>query len=273
MKKKKIAKVVYFDDASVADYVQIAKGGELEQTTELLKSQEQNARGKAGGEVGFKLGKVLKIFGGLDTKVSAEAEIGASLNTNKMVKNIVKNTILTDFINILESDKDNGAIKKFDGYKIFAEKDSMAYLAMVSPYLTMLRGGTVEAGDFNIAIDRFDNAMKAGKGYYELIAEKKDTESEDIDTSILRFNIDSFKNNYRIADLIKMDLSIYAIKVGCACKSDLDINNELDLNINNNNKDNPSYEKKEEINEAKSSPEELLDVYDVLLAGVEVNDR
>ena len=35
-----ICKIVYFDEDSVTDYVQIVAGGELENTTELLKSKE-----------------------------------------------------------------------------------------------------------------------------------------------------------------------------------------------------------------------------------------
>ena len=36
---EKICKIVYFDEDSVTDYVQIVAGGELENTTELLKSR------------------------------------------------------------------------------------------------------------------------------------------------------------------------------------------------------------------------------------------
>lgn len=35
---EKICKIVYFDEESVTDYVQIVAGGELENTMELLKS-------------------------------------------------------------------------------------------------------------------------------------------------------------------------------------------------------------------------------------------
>ena len=37
---EKICKIVYFDEESVTDYVQIVAGGELENTTELLKSRD-----------------------------------------------------------------------------------------------------------------------------------------------------------------------------------------------------------------------------------------
>ena len=38
----KICKIVYFDEDSVTDYVQIVAGGTLEKTTELLNSSEKS---------------------------------------------------------------------------------------------------------------------------------------------------------------------------------------------------------------------------------------
>ena len=88
---------------------------------------------------------------------------------------------------------------------------------------------------------------------------------------ILRFNINSFRNNYTISDLLKMDLSIYAIKVGRTSLENLNVNKELGMNISMIPKDNPSYESNAETGEATiSSP--VLDVFDVLLAGVEADD-
>ena len=59
---EKICKIVYFDEDSVTDYVQIVAGGELENTTELLKSkdaeEEQNLQ--ANGKVG--IGGVVKAL-------------------------------------------------------------------------------------------------------------------------------------------------------------------------------------------------------------------
>ena len=68
-----------------------------------------------------------------------------------------------------------------------------------------------------------------------------------------------------------MDISIYAIKVGKSSIKKLDFNNEFEIEKNLLTKDNPEYEKKEREPEDESINEEL-DVFDVLLAGVEVND-
>lgn len=264
MGKSKIVKIVFFDEGPVTDYVQIAKGGELQETSELLKEQENNVKGELEATGKFKFGKLLKIFSGAEANLEASVNLGSSLNTNKLVKNIVKNTILTDFINILQNEDNQNVIRKFEGYSISVEKDSMAYFAMVSPYLSMLKNEVIEGDEVEISIEKFDNAIKAGKGYYELVATK------DKESVILRFNINSFKNNYRIADLLKMDLSIYAIKVGSARKTDLNFNNELNLDVKTK-KNNPSYTDEKQKEEIKNN--EKLEVYDVLLAGVEINDK
>lgn len=163
---EKICKIVYFDEEAVTDYVQIVAGGELENTAELLKSktaseeQEIEAHGKVG------ISGVFKALLGWDAGTSGSISGGISFNSNKMVKNIVKNTILTDFINVIEDSGDlgkassrlpKGTIKKFKGYRITVEKDSLSHMVMVSPYLSMLKSGSlIAAGDYNIATDKLD---------------------------------------------------------------------------------------------------------------------
>lgn len=157
----KICKIVYFDEDSVTDYVQIVAGGTLEKTTELLNSSDLSEEQKADVSAKGGIGGVFKALLGWEASASGEVSAGLALNRNKMVKNIVKNTILTDFLHIIDENENKsaskttrGAIKKFEGYVISAEKDSLSYMVMVSPYLSMLRSGSsIPAGDFNIAID------------------------------------------------------------------------------------------------------------------------
>lgn len=169
----KICKIVYFDEDSVTDYVQIVAGGTLEKTTELLNSSDLSEEQKADVSAKGGIGGVFKALLGWEASASGEVSAGLALNRNKMVKNIVKNTILTDFLHIIDENENKsaskttrGAIKKFEGYVISAEKDSLSYMVMVSPYLSMLRSGSsIPAGDFNIAIDKLENALKNAKGY------------------------------------------------------------------------------------------------------------
>lgn len=270
----KICKIVYFDEDSVTDYVQIVAGGELENTTELLKSRDaqEEQSTEANGKVG--IGGVFKALLGWEANVSAEVSAGLSFNSNKMVKNIVKNTILTDFLKIIEDSSTSksvsklpkGAIKQFKGYRITAEENSLSYMVMVSPYLSMLKSGTsIPAGEFSIAVDKLDNALRHAKGYYEFVGTKGRSRV------VLRFNVNSFRNGYTISDLLKMDLSIYAIKVGRTSLENLNVNNELGMNVSIIPKDNPSYESGTEVDETTSSSP-VLDVFDVLLTGVEADD-
>ena len=258
--KISIQKIIYFDEESITDYVQIVEGGEMEKTTELLNETEGilEAKTKASGSAG--ISGVFKAILGLESKIEANLELGASLNTNKMAKNILKNTILTDFINILEKEDKN--------YKIFVEKDSLSYIVMISPYMTMLgKGNGIKAGEFDLFIDKIDNAVKSGKGYFEFVGEK------DNNKVILRFNINAFKNNYKISDLLKMNLSIYAIKVGTTTLEKLNINNELNLDERITiGKDNPSYIEEDKKTLEQDDKKKELNVYDVLLAGVEKDD-
>ncbi len=213
----------------------LLKAGLWKKTTELLSETEGNldTKTKVSGTAG--ISGVFKAILGLESKIEANVELGASLNTNRMAKNILKNTILTDFISILG--KENSSIKNFRDYKIFVEKNSLSYIVMISPYMTMLgKSNGVKAGEFDLFIDKIDNAVKSGKGYFEFVGEK------DSEKVVLRFNINAFKNNYKISDLLKMNLSIYAIKVGTTTLEKLDINNELNLDEKIIiGKDNPSY--------------------------------
>ena len=269
-----LCKVVYFDEDSVTDYVQIVAGGKLEKTTELL--NETVDEGKAGAEAraGIGVGGILRALIGFEASVSVDSSLETSFSTNQMAKNIVKNTVLTDFISIMESSAKEGkaseVIRKFKGYIISAPKESMSYVALISPYLSMLKSGTgIPAGDFNISIDKLDNTIKSAKGYYEFIGTKEEKEV------IFRFNIKSFKNNYKATDLLKMDISIFAIKVGTSTISKLNFANEFDIDTSSAAKDNPTYSKEEKSLvdiRLKLKTEEPLEVFDVLLAGVEAND-
>ena len=118
----KICKIVYFDEDSVTDYVQIVAGGALEKTTELLKSSDLNEAQKADVSAKGGIGGVFKALIGWEAAASGEVSAGLAFNRNKMVKNIVKNTILTDFLHIIDDNENKsaskttrGAIKKFEG--------------------------------------------------------------------------------------------------------------------------------------------------------------
>ncbi|MGU8391151.1 DUF6414 family protein, partial [Clostridium perfringens] len=102
-----ICKIVYFDEDSVTDYVQIMAGGKLEKTTELLNETKKNVDGKINAGAKGGITGIFSALVGLEARASIDTSIGATLNTSKMAKNIVKNTILTDFLAILNKDINN----------------------------------------------------------------------------------------------------------------------------------------------------------------------
>lgn len=254
----KLCKIIYFDDDSVTDYLQLMSGGSLELTTELLNSTSKSGEGKIEGAANIGVGGVLKALLGWNVDASVSTAATGSFSGEKMVRNIIKNTILTDFVNCLDENENKayasrlpkGTIKKFKDYKITVEKDTLSYFVMVSPYLNMLQSGSViPSGELNISLDKLDNALKNAKGYYEFIGSKGNSQV------VLRFNIKSFKNNYMISDLLKMNLSIFAIKVGDTTLEMLDINNELNLDLPKLTADNPTYRENENISDEKKYPQ------------------
>lgn len=104
-----ICKIVYFDEASVTDYVQIVSGGELQKTTELLKETSAEAGTNVEATAGVKMSGIFKAILGLEASGSVSANASASINADRIAKNIVKNTILTDFLESVDgSIKPNG---------------------------------------------------------------------------------------------------------------------------------------------------------------------
>ncbi|WP_133968130.1 DUF6414 family protein [Eubacterium limosum] len=272
--QSKLCKIIYFDQDSVTDYLQLTSGGSLEKTTELLNASKIQGDVEANATTKGGLSGLLSNLIGWKAEIGATASLSDSFNSDKMVKNIIKNTILTDFVNIIEDTEEKkaisklpkGTIKKFKDYKISAEKDSLSYFVMISPYMNMFQTGSViPSGELNISLEKLDNALRNAKGYYEFVGTKGKSKI------VLRFNINSFKNNYMISDLMKMNLSIFAVKVGDTTLDMLDVNNELGLDLPKVAVDNPSYEDEENMeNEIENKTNfQRLPVFDVLLAGVE----
>ena len=77
-------------------------------------------------------------------------------------------------------------------------------------------------------------------------------------------SFNSFRNNYTIADLTKMNLTYIGIKVGEIEEENLDIINELNMNENSYS---IQLEDIEEL-ETKNNPL-MLPIYDIILAGVD----
>lgn len=262
-----LSKVVYFDEGSATDLIQIFHGGGLDKTLALFETDGEggSAQIKADGKVG--LGKILQGIIGIGASVEGGASMSTTYSSNQVAKNILTNTVLTDFLTCVNEGE--SGVERLEGYEISTIDNAMSSMMLITPYLTMLRSGQgVRAGDFNISLERIDDAISKAKGYYEFLAVKNDE-----DPIILRFNHSSLKNNYKLPDLLKMKLVFYAVHVGATSPEALDIEKEINFTSFDNSK-NPSYPV-EFCSKEKSGNESVADqqtktyeMFDVILAGV-----
>lgn len=250
-----MVKIVYFDELAATDFLTIQDGGISKQIIENIGKNKKNIGAGVEGSAGVKLALLSFFRVGVEANANANIE---KVNSN-VVKTTISNTLLSDFLSKIDSDDNN--FKLIENFKLEAYPWSIAFFKMFTPYLKMFSGDT--AIDENVTFDmsKMDEAFEHGKGYYEMIAKNMLNNEEEF---ILRFNINAFRNSYSISDLTKMDLTYVIIKVGKSQKNLLDINQEFNF------KEEPlSYDKIK--NKENELDKDLLDVYDVLLAGVNIN--
>lgn len=242
-----LVKIVYFDEESASDLLDIAAGGKETASKEVSKERtaevEAEARAKAAAKFNW-----LPFFGG-----SAEAGAAASASAlgRSILNKTLSNTILTDYLSKLDL---LGGVQRLESITVSARAESAAYMKMFTPYLAMLK---IDELPVNLA--ELDTALTSAKGYYELLGEGIDGTK-----SILRFNIQAFRNNYGLVDLGRMQLIFHGIRVGRASEDSLTMSAEMapgavvaplsGLDV---------------VEGTSDKRVDDLDVYDVILAGVE----
>ena len=264
-------KIIYFDEMFVSDFMQVIAGGELKKTTEFISEVNSEIEGKASMEAGIGteqsgLSKIFSFLSGGKINIEVGADANAMRKSERLAKNILENTLLGDFIALLESDKRRTknkkceGIKKFSKIKVRPEKNSFAYMMLIAPYMSMINGQlplqTNDGQAMQIDITKIEEAIEKGRGYYDFIA---DYDGKEI---VLRFNRVAFRNSYTMSDLPKMQLTYYGIHVGQIEKSDLQVQKEFEFG-------NSSVSSRANYSERNTqSGSALLDVYDIVLAGV-----
>lgn len=244
---KLMIKIVYFDEESASDYLDISAGGREGFTTEAVKERLKDVHAKTEAGLIAKF-SWLPFLGG-----SAEVSAGAGLSASgkSILSKTLSNTILTDYL--AEADSDESVVKH-RGLRVSAPQDSMAYAKMFTPYMIIAK-----TEDQGIDLARLDEALTSAKGYYELLGE-----SEAGSKCVLRFNIGAFRNNYGLVDLRRMRLVFHGVLVGKASENDLSMKAEMAGGT-----DSGLPTPAEFIEGSTSREEKLLNVYDVILAGVE----
>ena len=244
----KLIKIVYFDEESVSDLLDMEAGGKEsvseERGNERIAEVEANASARASAKFNW-----LPFFGG-------SAEAGAAANASALGRSILNktlsNTILTDY---LSKRKKLAGVVELVELTLTAQQGSAAHTKMFTPYMAM-----IDSKELPINLAALDAALMSAKGYYELVGEATDGTKR-----ILRFNIRAFRNNYGLVDLGRMNLVFHGVLVGKALESSLDMESEM-------NPDSPvaaSVSAREALGKEEPKQSAALDVYDVLLAGVQ----
>ncbi len=241
---KKMLKVVYFDEQSASDYIDIANGGHLDWSTE--KDKEKLA--KIIAEIDAEIGGGFNFLSWI--KASISGKIGSSYDqeTKTMIGTKITNTLLTDYLTIADEDIN---IKKFIDV-VYAPENSISMYKMYSPYTII-----VPKDESPIDLEKLNEALENARGYYEMLLS-----SEKVPKTILRLNSKAFRNNYNLSDLTKMKLVYYGIYVGVCDISKLDMSKEFDFS--------KAHPTAEEVLDGKSRLRDAqLKVYDIMLAGIE----
>ena len=246
-KSSKMMKVVYFDETAATDYITIQNGGQIDWST--TENKERLAKIIAEIDVQAKGG--FNLFSFIKSSLSGNANVNLDTNTSKLIKSTVTNTLLTDYISMASKDKN---IRQFHNDGVYAPKNSISMYRMYSSYLNI-----VPKEQIPIDLEGLNNALLGERGYYQMLLN-----SEKEPSCVLRFNINAFKNDYSLADLSKMNLSYFGVKVGQCTKEQLSLEKELEINTSTNTPD----VKKIVTGDTSKSFIQYLDVYDIVLAGV-----
>jgi len=240
-------KIVYFDEESASDYLDMSAGGKAASTSEAIQERTKEAHAKVEAGLIAKL-SWLPFLGG-SGELSAGA--GASAAGSSILSKTLSNTILTDY---LASAGDDSRIAQLRDLRVTAPEDSMAYMKMFTPYMVMLK-----LDDAPVDLARLDDVLVDAKGYYELLGEGRDGTKH-----VLRFNLKAFRNNYGLTDLGRMRLVFHGVHVGATAERALGMQAEM------SGGDSEAQPTAAELVDGKAPQEdELLKVYDVILAGVE----
>lgn len=266
----KFSKVVYFDEGSAADYMQIIAGGNMKKTTELISDVSSDANTSFSGDVGVStkgLSALFKVLGGVKVEADISGQAGIEAKNEKIAKTILENTLLADFVDMIDGDKtkkknsNNGdnSICQFENLELYPLQNSFTYMMLMAPFFTMIDGEVPISSDngksFKLDISKIETAISRGRGYYEFVSGCEGEEK------VFRFSSTAFRNNYTLSDIPKMQLSVYAVKVGYTDKNKMDLTSEFQFGTKRK-------DRKEYGDDASDVRNQSLEVYDVIVAGI-----
>ncbi len=243
-----LIKIVYFDEESASDYLDISIGGKEASTSEEIKERSKDMHGKVETRLIAKL-SWLPFLG-----TSAEASLGSGFSAagKSILSKTLSNTILTDYLTKSSQDE---RIRQLRSLRVAAVPGSMAFAKMYTPYMII-----ANTSDTGIDLSRLDEALEHAKGYYELVGEGAHGTKY-----VLRFNIRAFRNNYGLTDLGRMRLVFHGVFVGKTTERALLAEEEM----NQGSASTEPLSARDLIDGTNTMSVPELGVYDVILAGVE----
>ncbi|MGE6370566.1 DUF6414 family protein [Planococcus kocurii] len=258
-------KIIYFDESSALDILDIKSNGRTEKIMETMvqKASKFSLDGKIGTGI-------LDFFNfGISANSSGQYDRGKS----NILKTNLTNTILTSFLDLLKKEKSNEyGLEELKDSKLTIPPDSAAFIKSIAPFIKFFKSSeefknTSDPILDNIDLHSVDDVLLNAKGYYELLAIDKEG-----DKKVVRFNLDGFRNNYKLNDLEKMNLTLYGVKVGTCLEENLSFEKELAFGNQQSNKQqnqNLGYNPHETNNNQNKTDIEL-DIIDIVLAGIRV---
>lgn len=241
---KKMNKIVYFDEDSASDYLDIVNDGRLHLNQKEAKEKISKIIAKMDAQIGGGI-SFLNFF-----KAALQGSSTGSLDrvSKSIVEKQLSNTLLTDYVTTATNDNN---IKKFRGI-VYPPENSISKYKMYSPYTII-----VPKDQMPIDLEKLNEALENARGYYEMLLD-----DSSLGLSVLRLNSKAFKNNYNLSDLTKMKLIFYAVKVGVCTLDMLDMSKEFDFTT-------PAPTAEDVLGVDNSNTLNDLSVYDVIIAGVE----
>lgn len=275
--KNTLTKVVYFDENSVLDYLQIFNKGKMKQFIQVVKNLSGGLGGGANADLEKKdkslTGIIAQNLAGVSGKGKIDFGAKGGLSGDRIKTTLIENSVLFDFISSINRQR-KSKIEILKDYKLDILPDSMAYYASIAPLTEMMEGKSKIDTDISLNVDKMYSAIKALKGYFEVIGTESGRKGQK--QIIFRFNLNSFRDNYRLQDVTKMSLIIFAINSGSETKAELNFNsqfnsdedsiveNDFDGFTGQNYTIDNNVEKEEQQKQQKQLP-----IYDVYLAGIQ----
>lgn len=278
--KQKIHKVIYFDEDSAGDYLNIFNGGIKEESEKESTNKEDywernsNISLKITGSITMVLGVIgvlnlnqwlLQLISGIVSVLGSIVSVTPFIVdlthkkksiSKKLVTTQITSNVLTQFLDY--SSNQDTKIKIIKNHTITIPENSFTYIKNISPVIDLINIDNMESLPFNIS--KLGELADNLKGYYSAFAI-----SESGQRKILRFNSKALRNNYRLSDLLIMDIIFYVVHVGKIDNGDEALSIENEFKSQSGTEGNVIRSKMLGKNIEEQNK---CDLYDVILAGI-----